>query len=66
MKIATKQIWKHKSDDKISLIIIEAINKNYKVKIIGPRASMHMIETVSHKYITSHYRFVKKEALEAK
>ena len=61
MKIASQQVWKHKTDDKISLVVIDGVNKNYKVKIIGPRANMHMIETVSQKYITGHFYYVSSE-----
>jgi hypothetical protein len=60
MKIGADQIWKHNSDSKINLLVLEAVNSYYKVKIIGPRKNMHMIETVSQKYITSHYNFSKK------
>lgn len=68
MKLASKQVWQHKTDDHIKLVILDGVNKNYKVKIIGPKPNMHMIETVSHKYITSHYKFIEKQkdAKEAK
>lgn len=61
MKIGPQQIWNHKHSDKTSLRVLEQVNEKYKVRINGPGKNIHMIEIVSPKYITTHYKYEKTE-----
>lgn len=57
MKLGFMQVWTHKSNPNIYLIILENINEKYKTKICGPIKNMYLIEIVSSQYITSHYKY---------
>ena len=58
MKYGFLQVWKHKTNDNIYLIILDQVNEKYKVKISGPLKNMHLIEIVTSEYIKSHYTYV--------
>jgi hypothetical protein len=58
LKLGQLQIWKHKTNDNISLLINEQINDKYKVRISGPLRNMHLIEIVSGDYIRTHYKYI--------
>jgi hypothetical protein len=58
LKISFLQIWAHKTNANVHLIILEQVNEKYKVKISGPQKNMHLIEIVSAGYIKLHYKYV--------
>lgn len=58
MKYGFLQVWKHKTNDNVNLLILEQINEKYKVKISGPTKNMHLIEIVTPGYIKAHYTYL--------
>lgn len=57
MKLGFLQLWCHKTNIDVHLIILEQVNEKYKVKISGPLNNMHLIEIVSADYIKLHYKY---------
>jgi hypothetical protein len=66
LKLGFLQVWQHKTNPAVHLIIIERINDKYKVKINGPLKNMHLIEIVSSEYVSSHYKYAHKIKIEKK